>query len=35
MKVLLTGVTGYMIKRLLPKEGHEVFCCAGWAIALK
>lgn len=30
MKVLLTGVTGYIAKRLLPvllAEGHEVVCC--------
>lgn len=30
MKILLTGVTGYIGKRLLPellKEGHEVVCC--------
>ena len=29
MKILLTGVTGYIGKRLLPvllDEGHEVFC---------
>jgi uncharacterized protein YbjT (DUF2867 family) len=30
MKLLLTGATGYIGKRLLPvlvKEGHEVICC--------
>lgn len=30
MKILLTGGTGYIAKRLLPvllKEGHEVICC--------
>jgi uncharacterized protein YbjT (DUF2867 family) len=30
MKILLTGVTGYIGKRLLPvllDEGHEVICC--------
>jgi uncharacterized protein YbjT (DUF2867 family) len=30
MKILLTGVTGYIAKRLLPvllAEGHEVVCC--------
>jgi uncharacterized protein YbjT (DUF2867 family) len=30
MKILLTGVTGYIAKRLLPvllSEGHEVVCC--------
>jgi uncharacterized protein YbjT (DUF2867 family) len=30
MKVLLTGVTGYIAKRLLPAliaGGHEVYCC--------
>ena len=30
MKILLTGATGYIGKRLLPvliKEGHEVLCC--------
>lgn len=30
MKILLTGATGYIGKRLLPlllKNGHEVFCC--------
>jgi uncharacterized protein YbjT (DUF2867 family) len=30
MKILLTGVTGYIGKRLLPvllDEGHEVLCC--------
>ncbi len=30
MKILLTGVTGYIGKRLLPvliDQGHEVFCC--------
>jgi uncharacterized protein YbjT (DUF2867 family) len=30
MKILLTGATGYIGKRLLPKlveEGHEVTCC--------
>jgi uncharacterized protein YbjT (DUF2867 family) len=30
MKILLTGVTGYIAKRLLPvllAEGHEVICC--------
>jgi uncharacterized protein YbjT (DUF2867 family) len=30
MKILLTGATGYIGKRLLPvllEEGHEVFCC--------
>jgi uncharacterized protein YbjT (DUF2867 family) len=31
MKVLLTGVTGYIAQRLLPvllEKGHEVVCCA-------
>jgi uncharacterized protein YbjT (DUF2867 family) len=31
MKILLTGATGYIGKRLLPKlveAGHEVICCA-------
>jgi nucleoside-diphosphate-sugar epimerase len=30
MKILLTGVTGYIGKRLLPvlvKKGHTVVCC--------
>ena len=30
MKILLTGATGYIGKRLLPiliKEGHHVVCC--------
>lgn len=30
MKILLTGATGYIAKRLLPRllaEGHEVVCC--------
>lgn len=30
MKILLTGVTGYIAKRLLPAlltDGHEVICC--------
>ncbi len=30
MKVLLTGVTGYIAKRLLPvllEQGHELICC--------
>lgn len=30
MKILLTGVTGYIAQRLLPallQEGHEVVCC--------
>jgi uncharacterized protein YbjT (DUF2867 family) len=30
MKVLLTGATGYIGKRLLPvlvEQGHEVVCC--------
>ena len=30
MKILLSGTTGYIGKRLLPallKEGHEVICC--------
>jgi uncharacterized protein YbjT (DUF2867 family) len=30
LKILLTGVTGYIAKRLLPvllSEGHEVVCC--------
>lgn len=30
MKILLTGVTGYIAKRLLPillEKGHEVVCC--------
>jgi len=30
MKILLTGATGYIAKRLLPEvlaEGHEVVCC--------
>lgn len=30
MKILLTGVTGYIAQRLLPillKDGHEVICC--------
>ena len=30
MKILLTGTTGYIGKRLLPlllEEGHEVICC--------
>src|SRR5947209_18319332 len=31
MKILLTGVTGYIAQRLLPvllEQGHEVICCA-------
>lgn len=31
MKILLTGVTGYIAQRLLPvllENGHEVICCA-------
>ena len=31
MKILLTGATGYVGKRLLPilvENGHEVICCA-------
>ena len=30
MKILLTGVTGYIAQRLLPvllRDGHEVVCC--------
>ena len=30
MKILLTGATGYIGKRLLPvliENGHEVVCC--------
>ncbi len=30
MKILLTGVTGYIAQRLLPvllQNGHEVICC--------
>ncbi len=30
MKILLTGATGYIAKRLLPvlqAEGHNVVCC--------
>jgi nucleoside-diphosphate-sugar epimerase len=30
MKILLTGVTGYIAQRLLPvllDQGHEVVCC--------
>ncbi len=30
MKILLTGATGYIAKRLLPSllaGGHEVVCC--------
>ena len=30
MKILLTGATGYIAKRLLPvllSDGHEIFCC--------
>src|SRR4051794_26400767 len=30
MKILLTGVTGYIAQRLLPvllEQGHEVVCC--------
>lgn len=30
MKILLTGATGYIAKKLLPSllsDGHEVFCC--------
>ena len=30
MKILLTGATGYIGKRLLPvlvKLGHQVYCC--------
>ena len=30
MKILLTGATGYIDKRLLPvliEQGHEVVCC--------
>jgi nucleoside-diphosphate-sugar epimerase len=30
MKILLTGVTGYIAQRLLPvllENGHEVVCC--------
>jgi len=30
MKILLTGATGYIAKRLLPvllEQGHEVVCC--------
>ena len=30
MKILLTGVTGYIAQRLLPvllANGHEVVCC--------
>ena len=30
MKILLTGTTGYIAKRLLPvllEDGHEVTCC--------
>ena len=30
MKILLTGATGYIGKRLLPllvAQGHEVICC--------
>jgi len=32
MKILLTGATGYIGKRLLPvliEQGHEVICCVG------
>ena len=31
MKILLTGATGYIGKRLLPilvAQGHEIICCA-------
>ena len=31
MKILLTGATGYIVKRLFPvliEKGHEVICCA-------
>jgi uncharacterized protein YbjT (DUF2867 family) len=30
MKILLTGATGYIAKKLLPvllSDGHEVVCC--------
>ncbi|MFV8358390.1 NAD-dependent epimerase/dehydratase family protein, partial [Flavobacterium sp. XS1P32] len=30
MKILLTGATGYIGKRLLPllvEQGHEIICC--------
>jgi len=30
MKILLTGATGYIVKRLFPvliEKGHEVICC--------
>ncbi|ULT25113.1 NAD-dependent epimerase/dehydratase family protein [Sphingobacterium sp. E70] len=30
MRILLTGVTGYIGKRLLPvllEQGHEIICC--------
>jgi thioester reductase-like protein len=30
MKILLTGATGYIGKRLLPiliEQGHDVICC--------